>query len=441
MSLFGKLPTSLPVPQLPVAGPLAGALLGNSSNKAGAASTPPATNAANATQPFQIPFANPLTGAVQFIQGTAAEGLKNLDDGAKAVLANAAEIPIVHSDGSVTVVPGGAAGLQALHDNAAQVLSTAPAATKLDPTADVTSNINGLAGETAASSGTSPSAPGKAAPLNPFQLLPNPITGAASLVQGTFDAGVKGLNTLSEQTIGNAPQLPIVLPSGQLSIVKGGVDGLNALKDNAHSVLENAPKLPGVLDIASGATGALTNGLAGGIGAVGGGLGALGGGPGGGLVGGLVGGVLDAVTGGQSAALLKSVQQSKGLIQTILALPGQAQAVLQKVTANAKALSNFATDEKVGPAEIDNFLAHHANTVAKLTVAVFMAVSGVFGVGGAIVLVGLLLMIACLPALGVLLGLMAFEVLIWRHWKNVRAKDAAANGTAKGNGVAITGAR
>lgn len=103
-----------------------------------------ATNAANANKPFQIPIANPLTGAVQFIEGTAKDGLKNLDDGAKAVLATAAEIPIVHPDGSVTVVPGGAAGLQSLQDNVAKVLASAPAATKLNPIADAVGAVNGV---------------------------------------------------------------------------------------------------------------------------------------------------------------------------------------------------------------------------------------------------------------------------------------------------------
>lgn len=100
---------------------------------------------------------------------------------------------------------------------------------------------------------------------NPFQLPANPITGAASLVQGTFDAGLKGLTSLSEQTIANAPSLPIVLPNGQLSIVQGGLDGLNALQNDAHKVLEGAPKLPGVFDMATGAMGAVSdNFLAGG---------------------------------------------------------------------------------------------------------------------------------------------------------------------------------
>lgn len=103
-----------------------------------------ATNDAKANTPFQIPVANPLTGAVQFIQGTAKEGLKNLDEGAKAVLATAAEIPIVHSDGSVTVVPGGAAGLQSLQDNVAKVVASAPAATKLNPIGDAVGAVNGV---------------------------------------------------------------------------------------------------------------------------------------------------------------------------------------------------------------------------------------------------------------------------------------------------------
>lgn len=77
-------------------------------------------------------------------------------------------------------------------------------------------------------------------------------------MQGTFDAGVKGLTSLSEQTIGNAPSLPIVLPNGQLSIVQGGLDGLAALQNDAHKVLEGAPKLPGVFDIATGAMGAVS---------------------------------------------------------------------------------------------------------------------------------------------------------------------------------------
>lgn len=58
------------------------------------------------------------------------------------MLANAAEIPIVHSDGSVTVVPGGAAGLQSLHENVAKVLASAPAAAKLSPIADAVGAVN-----------------------------------------------------------------------------------------------------------------------------------------------------------------------------------------------------------------------------------------------------------------------------------------------------------
>lgn len=84
--------------------------------------------------PFQIPVANPLTSAVQFVQGSVQDGLRNLDEGAKAVLATAPEIPLVHTDGTVTLVPGGLAGLQQLHDDAAKVIVGALNVESLDPT-------------------------------------------------------------------------------------------------------------------------------------------------------------------------------------------------------------------------------------------------------------------------------------------------------------------
>lgn len=87
--------------------------------------------------PFQIPVANPITGAVQLIQGTVQDGLKNLDDATRAVLASASEIPLVHPDGTVTVVPGGEAGLKSLAINPEAVVQAAPniPSTELNPDA------------------------------------------------------------------------------------------------------------------------------------------------------------------------------------------------------------------------------------------------------------------------------------------------------------------
>lgn len=76
----------------------------------------------------------------------------------------------------------------------------------------------------------------------------------------------------------------------------------------------------------------------------------------------------------------------------------------------------------------------------KATGGAVLIVAAIFGTGGAILLIGLVIMLACLPLFATLGALLGIEALIWRHWRNVRENgpSAAFGATHKGNGAAIT---
>lgn len=138
------------------------------------------------------------------------------------------------------------------------------------------------------------------------------------------------------------------------------------------------------------------------------------------------GSALNSLTGGLSGTFFASLQSSRATIEQILAIPLNVQALSQQLTKKARAYYDFITSEKVGPAELDSFLANHANSVLKITLLALLVVLGIFGLGWAIVFVGLLVLIAATPLFVGLVWLLGFEALVWRHWRNLKAKQAAA---------------
>jgi hypothetical protein len=217
--------------------------------------------------------------------------------------------------------------------------------------------------------------------------------------------------------------LPVVLPSGGLSVVKGGLEGLQNLQNDVHGVLENGAKLggvpnsfgfPSVLGVANGVFPSLSLPT----------LPALPGLPG--LPFGLGGGLLSTFTTFTSP-------ETQSLIRSILAFPVRLSAVLLSLSHTLHANFDALMSEKTGPKEFEAFIALHVNNILKVTVLAIIGVLGFMALAGSVATLAVVLGASAVPVLGALLVLLTLEIVTWGHFAKIKARllGIDVNGAAK----------